>query len=90
MRAQGRLDHRGGGQEPLRPGRTGPALSPRRAAGCIETGLDDFVRRARASQSVSPPALGEHELSPLLLELAEDAMARVRLPTAHRSTWSAA
>ena len=46
----------------------------------IETELDDFTAALGPVIGLAA-ALGEHELSPLLLELAEDAMARVRMPT---------
>ncbi len=46
----------------------------------IEIELDHFTAALGPVIGLAA-ALGEHELSPLLLELAEDAMARVRMPT---------
>jgi alpha-mannosidase len=46
----------------------------------IETALDALTATLGHAIGLAA-ALGEHELSPLLVELAEDAMARVRMPT---------
>jgi len=46
----------------------------------IETELDDFTATLNHAIGLAA-ALGEQELSPLLVELAEDAMARFQMPT---------
>jgi alpha-mannosidase len=46
----------------------------------VETGLIDLVRTLELAIDLAA-GLGEHELSPILLELAEDAMARLAMPT---------
>jgi alpha-mannosidase len=46
----------------------------------LEAGLDDFTATLGHAIGLAA-ALGEHELSPLLIELAEDAMVRFRWPT---------
>jgi alpha-mannosidase len=47
---------------------------------CIETALDAFTATTGHAIALAA-ALGEHELSPLLIELAEDAMVRLAMPT---------
>ncbi len=46
----------------------------------VETGLIELVRTIELAIGLAS-GLGEHELSPLVLELVEDAMARLALPT---------
>ncbi|HXQ10993.1 MAG TPA: hypothetical protein VN805_08350, partial [Caulobacteraceae bacterium] len=46
----------------------------------LEAGLDDFTATLGHAIGLAA-ALGEHELSPLLIELAEDAMVRFQWPT---------
>ncbi len=46
----------------------------------VETGLIDFVRTAELAIGLAA-GLREHELSPILLELVENAMARIAMPT---------
>jgi alpha-mannosidase len=46
----------------------------------VETGLIDFVRSAELAVGLAA-GLREHELSPILLELVENAMARMAMPT---------